>query len=98
MNWTKDALTSKAKIYFKKAYEEDRDSLFFGMYCALGLELLARAALANISPTLLADRSSQKNLLYALNLNDAGGKPISIRTNQVIKTCGELVADFNNDL
>lgn len=98
MNWTKDALISKAKVYFGKAYEEDRDSLFFGMYCALGLELLARAALAKISPTLLADPGSQKNLLYSLGLNDAGGKPVSIKTNQVIKTCGELIADFNTDL
>jgi hypothetical protein len=49
MNWSKDALLSKAKIYFEKANKEDRDSVFFGMYSALGMELLARAALAQIS-------------------------------------------------
>lgn len=98
MNWSKDALLSKAKIYFEKAYNEERDSLFFGMYYALGLELLARASLANISPTLLADPASRANLLYALGLSDAGGRPKSIVTNRVVSLCGELIPDFNNDL
>ena len=66
MNWSKDALLSKAKLYFTKAFEEEKDSPFFGIFCALGLELLARAALANISPTLLADNANaQGNILYA---------------------------------
>lgn len=98
MNWSKDALLSKAKIYFKKASSEERDSLFFGMYCALGLELLARAALAKISPALLADPSSTENLLYALSLKDVGGKQKSIMTNKVILLCGELIPDFNKDM
>ena len=98
MNWSKDALLSKAKIYFTKASSEDRDSMFFGMYCALGLELLARAALAKISPALLADPSSTENLLYALSLKDVGGKQKSIMTNKVILLCGELILDFNKDL
>ena len=98
MNWTKDALLSKAKVFFERADEEKRDSLFFGMYCALGLELLARAALARISPTLLADSSSPTNLLYALGLKDDAGKPTSIMTKKVVQLCGELIPDFNSDL
>ena len=98
MNWSKDALISKAKIYFSRAFEEERDSLFFGLNCALGLELLARAALAKISPTLLADPSSQTNLFYALGLKEEGVKPSSIVSNKVIKLCGELISDFNTDL
>ena len=99
MNWSKDALFSKAKLYFAKADTEDKDSVFFGIYCALGMELVARAALANISPALLADPTSdQKNLLYSLGLRDANGKPKSIMTNKVIILCGELIPDFNTDL
>lgn len=97
MNWTKDSLLSKAKVFFEKAEEEQRDSLFYGMYCALGLELLARASLANVSPTLLADPSSPTNLLYALCIKEEG-KPTSIMTKKVISLCGELFPDFNNDL
>lgn len=99
MNWSKDSLFSKAKIYFAKAEGEERDSTFFGMYCALGLELLARAALANISPTLLADPNpNQISLLYALGLKDDTCKPKSIMTNRVIALCGELIPDFDTDM
>lgn len=98
MNWTKDALLSKAKVFFAKADEEERDSLYYGMYCALGLELLARAALAKISPALLADPSSTTNLLYALGLKKDAGKPVSIMTKKVIQLCEELIPDFNHDL
>ncbi len=66
MNWSKDALLAKAKVFFGKACGEDMDSTYFGMYNALGLELLSRAALAKFSPALLADPSSTENLLYAL--------------------------------
>lgn len=98
MNWSKDALLSKAKLYFRKAFDEDRDSTYFGLYCALGLELLARASLANISPALLADTSSTENLLYALGLKDTSGKQKSIMTNKVIALCAELIPDFDKDI
>lgn len=98
MNWSKDALLAKAKVYFAKAYSEDMDSIYFGMYNALGLELLSRAALARISPALLADPSSAENLLYALGLKDIGGKQKSIMMNRVIALCAELIQDFDKDL
>ena len=98
MNWSKDALLAKAKVYFGKADGEDMDSSYFGMYSALGLELLCRAALANISPVLLADPSSTENMLYALGLKDVGGKQKSIMMNRVIALCAELIPDFNKDL
>lgn len=99
MNWSKDALFSKAKLYFEKAEDEERDSTFFGMYYAFGLELLARAALADISPTLLAEpNQTQSNLLYALGLKDVSCKPKSIMTNRVIALCSELIEDFDTDL
>lgn len=100
MNWSKDALFSKAKVYFEKAYDEDKDSIFFGLYCALGIELLARAAVANVSPTLLADTSSgnQENLLYALGIKGANSKTKSIMTNKVITLCGDIIHDFNTDM
>lgn len=98
MNWTKDALLSKAKLYFQKAQKEDRDSIYFGTYCAFGLELLARAALASFSPVLLAEPRSTESMLYALSLKDVGGKQRSITTNSVISLCGEIIPDFNKDM
>ncbi|MEO9870942.1 hypothetical protein [Ekhidna sp.] len=44
-------------------------SVFIG---ALGLELLARSAVAKVSPTLLAEPDKEhQNLLHALNLGSA---------------------------
>lgn len=100
MNWSKDALLSKAKLYFTKAFEEEKDSPFFGIFCALGLELLARAALANISPTLLADNANaQGNILYALGKKDASGsfKPKSLIVSSVLLICKEVISGFNED-
>lgn len=98
MNWSKESLLAKAKVYFGKAFEEDRDSIYFGLYCTLGLELLARAAISRFSPALLADSSSIENMLYALGLKDAGGKQKSIVMSKVIVFCAELIPDFNKDL
>lgn len=99
MNWTKDALFSKAKLFIEKASAEDKDSSYYGIFSALALELLARAALANIHPTLLADAdSNQKNVLYALGRLDSSASPKSIMTKQVIALCGSLIPDFNSDL
>ena len=99
MNWTKDALFSKAKLFIEKAAAEDKDSSYYGIFSALALELLARAALANIHPTLLADAdANQKNVLYALDRLDSSASPKSIMTKQVIALCGSLIPDFNSDL
>lgn len=98
MNWTKDALFSKAKILIEKAFREDQDSMFFGLFCSLALELLARAAVANIHPTLLAETDSkQKNLLYALGKDDSIS-PKSIAMTKVVDLCAELIPAFTDDL
>ena len=99
MNWSKDALFSKAKLFIERAMSEDKDSSFYGIFSALALELLARAALANIHPALLADPdTNQKNLLYALEYSDAVISPKSIMARQVFSLCGILIPNFNSDL
>lgn len=99
MNWTKDALFSKAKLFIDKAAEEDKDSPFYGIFSALALELLSRAALANISPTLLAETGDgQRNIVYALGLPNSTSNPKSITVKQVLALCKELIPDFNADL
>ena len=98
MNWSKDALVSKAKVFFEKAFSEEKDSPFFGVFCALGLELLARASLANISPALLADSANaQGNILYALGKKDSSFKPKSLIVSSVLLVCKEVIPDFNED-
>lgn len=95
MSWERDPLFSKAKLYFEKAFEEDKEGSFFGLFCALGLELLARSAIASVSPTLLAEPDKeQKNLLYALNIGSTKPQPKSITVHQVLNLCQFLITEF----
>ena len=67
MSWERDPLWAKARLFFGRAFDEPRDDPRFGLWCSLGLELLARAALASISPTLLAaPENTHRYLLHAL--------------------------------
>src|SRR5262245_61154588 len=99
MTWDSDSLYSKAALYFERVQDEDRHSPAFAFWCALSLELLARSAVAKISPALLADATSHTDgILYALELPRRTEKPpTSIGTKQVIELCELLVDRFEED-
>jgi hypothetical protein len=61
--WSSDALWNKAKLYIGPAFTGDRDSETFPFFAAIGLEFLARAALARVHPSLLADPQDGNNIL-----------------------------------
>lgn len=95
MGWDKDSLLSKSKVFFEKAFQEDRDDIFFGLYCAMGLEVLARATLSKISPALLAEPDREhRHLLHALKLTSTKGQNKSIGTVQVLTLCKQLIPEF----
>lgn len=95
MSWDREPLFTKAKLYFEKAYDEDKEEPHFGLWCAMGLELLARSAISSVSPTLLAepDREHQ-NLLHALGLGSVKSPRKSIATINVLSLCQTLITDF----
>ena len=99
MDWSKDSLLSKAKIFFEKAFnEEDRDNIFFGLFCSIGLELLERASISKISPTLLAEQDDfQRHILYALGHQNGSSDPKSIITSKVIALCEKLVPEYDSE-
>ncbi|MDE2482148.1 MAG: hypothetical protein KGN02_08155 [bacterium] len=47
-------------------HEHDRSDWEYGLFSGLSLEFLARAALARVSPTLLADKNNWQNTYHAL--------------------------------
>lgn len=95
MSWEREPLFIKSRVFFEKAFNEDRESLFFGLFCALGLELLIRSAIANVSPTLLADPDrEQQNLLHALSMGSVKHQKKSIATSQVVQLCKQLIQAF----
>jgi len=73
-------------------------SQFFGLWCSLGLELLARSAISSISPTLLAEPDNEhKYLLHALNLGSDRIPRKSISSIQVLFLCKTLFPQFTED-
>ncbi|MCM4153537.1 hypothetical protein DHD05_18235 [Arenibacter sp. N53] len=97
MSWEREPLFTKAKLYFEKAYNEDKEETYFGLWCAMGLELLARSAVSHVSPTLLAepDRDHQ-HLLHALGLGSVKSPRKSLATINILSLCKTLITDFTD--
>ena len=99
MSWDRDPLWAKARLFFDRALNESREDPAFGLWCSLGLELLARAALASVSPTLLAEPDNEhRYLLHALGRGSDRVPRKSISTAQVFALCRQLFgASFTED-
>ncbi len=71
----------------------------YGFWSALSLELLARAALAHVSPVLLASKDNWRNLMYSLGGEPTKLKfvPSSIPANEVFARLSELVPEFTKE-
>lgn len=95
--WSNDALLAKAQRYAEEMLEHDRDDWRFAFWSSLTLELLARAALANISPTLLAEHKDWNNLYFALGHAPKAKKfvPNSIGISEVFSRLGEILPEFD---
>jgi hypothetical protein len=94
--WSSDALWNKAKLYIGRAFTGDRDSEAFPFFAAIGLEFLARAALAHVHPSLLADPQDGNNILYGFGY-PATPHPISIPARTIYSRLQYVVTDFNKD-
>lgn len=98
MSWERDPLWAKARLFFQRAFAEPRDDPAFGLWCSLGLEVLARSALASISPTLLAEHDrDHKHLLHALGRGSERTPRKSIGAAQVFALCLDQFPAFSKD-
>lgn len=98
MIWGRDPLWTKARLFLELAFEQPADDPRFGLWCSFGLEILARAAIASVSPTLLAEpHREHQNLLYALGVGPALPTPQSISASQVFAQCNGLFANFSQE-
>lgn len=95
MSWERDPLWAKARLFLEYALAQDRDDARFGLWCAIGLELLARAAVSAISPTLLAEPDQEhRHLLHALGRGSPKVGPKSLGAAQVFRLCEILFDHF----
>src|SRR5262245_25793791 len=91
MSWERDPLWAKARLFFEHALSHDRTDMRFGLWCTMGLELLARAAVSSVSPTLLAEPDrDHKFLLHSLGRGNPKVGPQSISASQAIRLCEVL--------
>src|SRR3989442_1078654 len=98
--WSEEALFGKALLYIERMESYTADDWQFGFWSALSLELLARAALAHISPVLLADTKNWRNVMHALGAEPTAKKfsPNSIATTEVFARLNELVPAFTEEI
>ncbi len=97
--WDSDALLAKAQRYIEATLAQPKDQWTFALFSSLCLELLCRAALAKVSPVLLADPNDWNNIYYALGYTPTAKKfsPKSIDIKTVIDRLGETVPGFTDE-
>ena len=99
--WSAEALLDKAQEYAEVMLSFHHEDWKFTLWSTLSLELLARAALANISPTLVADsKTSWNNLIYSLGIQPKATNfsPRAIDISEVFDRLEELNQDFTPEL
>jgi hypothetical protein len=92
-----DALYLKAERYIQHMSALGSDDWEYALWSSLALEFLARAALANVSPALLADTDkSWSSLYHALGFTPTEERfaPKSIAVSEVFKRLTAILPDF----
>ena len=97
--WSEEGLFNKAKLYVDQMESQSDNNSQSGLLSAQGLELLARAALSHISPSLLADSRDWRNLTYALGVDTKGSdyRARSISSTELYERIHKLVPDFTEE-
>lgn len=98
--WHPEALYLKAQRYVQHMSELDSDDWEYALWSGFSLELLARAALANVSPALLAETDKGWSSLYhALGFNPIEERftPKSIAVSEVFKRLMAILPGFTKE-
>lgn len=92
--WDEQSLLAKAHLYVERALEQDREGPLFAFWCHLAFEPLARAAVARLSPMLLADRrGGVTQQLRGLGV-EVQGEQRSAPISDVLAICSQAVPGF----
>lgn len=94
MIWEKDLLLNKASYFIERAEELDNDDPIRPLFYSFSLELICKAGLSNIHPTLVADPQKEgANILYALGFNNTS-QPRSITAQAIFKRLAIVLESF----
>lgn len=100
-SWDPEALYNKAERYVQHMSMLDSDDWEYALWSSLALEFLARAALANVSPALLAETDkSWASLYHALGFTPTEERysPKSIAVSEVFQRLTAILPDFTKEL
>jgi hypothetical protein len=95
-----EALWLKAKLFTNRAMDDGdlRSADEKSLWAALALELLAKSALARVSPLLIAEPSEDgTNILIASGLIKGDARFISMRAQTIFKRCQKAFKPFSLD-
>lgn len=95
----REALWIKAKLFLNRAMDDDFRSFDEqALWAALALELLAKAALARVSPLLIAEPNEEgTNLLVASGLVKGDVKFTSVRAKTLMTRCHKAFKPFDQN-
>lgn len=98
--WSAEPLLDKAQRYASVMLDANKTDWQYGFWSVLTLEMLARAALAKVSPTLLADGKDWNHTYYALGRTPTAKKyiPRSIDITEVFKRLEAILLGFNREV
>ena len=98
--WSRDALLAKAQRYAEEMLMHSRSDWHFGLLSTFVLEFVGRAALAKVSPTLLAEPKDWNNLYFSLGFTPTATKfiPRSIEVTTVFARLREILPAFTPEL
>jgi len=96
--WDAEALFVKAQRYAESMLGDVPDEQE-ALFASLTLEFLARAALANVSPALLADASNWQSLLHSLGFTPTESKfsPKSITAAELFRRLSAVIPNFTQE-
>jgi hypothetical protein len=98
--WSKEALLAKSQRFFEEMLKHSKDEWQYAHWSTLALELLSRSALANVSPTLLAELNDWNNVYYALGHAPKVKKFVakSISISEVFARLRDVIPEFTLDM
>lgn len=99
-SWDPEALYLKAERYVQHMSTYDSDAWEYALWASLSLEFLGRAALANVSPALLAETDKGWSSLYhALGFTPTEERfaPKSIAISEVFRRLTAILPDFTKE-
>lgn len=100
ITWAPEALFLKAQRYTQHMSALDSDEWEYALWSGFSLEFLARAALANVNPALLADTDKNwASLYHALGFSPVEEKfsPKSIAISEVFKRLMAILPEFTKE-